>query len=266
MTTTFEQMKGMKLEWIKVKDLTVHPEVQRKFREARARRLLAEFDPDRLTPLMANREKGRLLVYEGQHRLWAISHWLNGGAAEQKVAVWIRENAAHAELAIDRLATDSQMKMTPIDRFLMEVLGNRSEALAIKAVLAKYGMSIAQTPANGVVQCVGSLQRIVSRPGGVKMLDRVIHVLSTAFGKSPDAYHRDLVAAIGLLVFKFGPKLDDTVLLRVLTTAQKGAPSIVAAGKQVAAGVGGGAVHGVILCLLRSYNKGRGKNRLSWDA
>lgn len=262
--TQFEQMKGITLQWVKVKDLTVHPKIQRKFREQRAQKLLAEFDPERLTPLMANKEGGRLLVYEGQHRLWAISHWLNGGAGEQKIAVWVRDNADHSVLAGDRLATDSQMKMTPVDRFLMEVAHDVSEAQAVRAVLAKHGLSVAQVSGNGIVQCVGAFRRIVSRPGGVKMLERVIGLLSTAFGKSPDGYHRDIVAALGLLVFKFGPKIEDAGIIRALTAGHKGAPGIVAAGKQVAAGVGGGAVHGVILCLLRNYNKGR-KVRLSWD-
>lgn len=257
-------MEGAKLQSVRIKDLQVHPRVQRKFRESRARRLLAEFDPARLTPLVVNREGGRLLVYEGQHRLWAITHWLNGGTETQELPCWVREGASDKDLAADRLATDSQMKMTPIDRFLMAVLAEEPEALAIRGVLTKYGLAVKQSAGNGVVQCVGACHRIVGRPGGVKMLERVIGLLSGAFGKTAEAYHRDLVGALGLIVFKFGAALDDDAMIRVLAKGQDGAPGWAAAGRQVAAGLGGGTQSGMITCLLRAYNKGR-KKKLAFE-
>lgn len=257
-------MGGAKLRSIKVGLLRVHPRVQRKFRLPRAKELLASFDPAFLTPLIVNYEGGVYWVHEGQHRLWAIQHYLNGGAETQEILCWVREGKKDKELAAERLAGDSQMKMTPIDRFLMAVLAEESEALAIRGVLAKYGLTVKQTAGNGVVQCVGACHRIVSRPGGVKMLDRVLGMLSKAFGKTAEAYQRDLVSALGLIAFKFGPELDDDAMVRVLAKGEDGAPGWASAGRAVASGLGGSAISGMITALLRSYNKGR-KRKLSFE-
>lgn len=260
-----EPMGGAEVLYLKIAELQVHPRVQRKFKEARARKLLNEFDPARLTPLMVVWENGQWWVYEGQHRLWAITHWLNGDLNGQVIACYAKKKVTDKELAKDRLATDSQMKMTPIDRFLMAVLAEEPETLAIKQVLAKYDLSVAQTAGVGIVQCVGSCYRIVRRPGGVKMLDRVIGLLHKAYGKSQHAYHRDLVSALSLLVYKFGARLDDSGLVKAMTAGQKDAPGLVAAGETVAHGLDDcGTITGVMVVLLRAYNKGR-KQKLSLD-
>lgn len=146
-------MEGATRQWVYIRDLKVHPDVQRKFQLSHAKKLLAEFDPARLDPLKVVRENGELLVYEGQHRLWALIQWLGGEerANGQQIEVYVRDAAPDKLLAKERLASDSQLRMVPVDRFRMLVLSEDPIAVAVASTLAQYGLVIGQGPGDNIV-------------------------------------------------------------------------------------------------------------------
>src|SRR5262245_12652603 len=58
--------------WIRCGDLQPHPLIQRKFKEHFARGIRDAFNPDKFGHPVAIPRDGHYLVWEGQHRVWAL--------------------------------------------------------------------------------------------------------------------------------------------------------------------------------------------------
>jgi hypothetical protein len=255
---TMELRYPYEIKWLPLNSITTHPTVQRKFRVARARLLLSRWDVDKMGELevVPNGTVGKYWCFEGQHRHWAVTRWLKEDGT-QLVPCRVYGKLPEKVLADFRLARDSQMRMVPVDRFLMAVIAGDAIATAVKIVLENFGLHVRPQLGDGVVQSVVACERVAGRPNGVQVLQATIKILNTAFGKAREAYNGMLVTAVANMIRRYGDGMDHKRLVAAMQTGPKGAVSIVAAGRTVARELGMNTVNSVAEILVKAYNKQR---------
>jgi hypothetical protein len=236
-----------------VRELQVHPIVQRKLDKAWARRIAAELDPDILGELSVVEENGMLLVFDGQHRLWACRTVLG---EDQKVPCRIYQGLTTEHLSRMFLGVNRAKAVSAIDKWKQAVNAKLIVETTVEGILARRKLHVTETSSTiGGVRAVEALRHVYLRDGGEATLDRVLGLLALAWQRDPDAYDGTFLRALGLIVHRVGPELDDKRLAQKL--AKTGGPSrMIGQARDYAKAAGLSVVRGMAEKILGIYNKG----------
>src|SRR5262245_19515639 len=174
--TTPMQLKfdRYQVTWLFIKELDVHPKIQRPFIPKHAQDIADNFDPDAFKPLDVVQSRARYLVFEGQHRLAAARIALG---EDQRVPCHVHEECPLEDQARIALAQRRSKAWTKIDQWAVRVIAKEEIPLKIEAVLVRHGLKVVRTIAPGVVQAVATLELIWTRYGGEVTLERVLNIL-----------------------------------------------------------------------------------------
>lgn len=249
-------INGGKPEWISLRDLEPHPELQRAFDQRRADRYVAEFNPAALGVLtVVETKQGRRWLIDGQHRRYAALQFVGGDGAQQVRCIvhTVLDDAGAAKLC--RQLNDYK-RWHSLRGFLNRIIEKDATALAIAATLDRYGLRVSVTRGEGTVQAVETMEAIYTRQRGPALLDATVRLLWNAWGNDPDAFHAQLLRGVALFLGKYGQEVDDTDLFRKL--AKSGTPlALIGRSRELKSIMGVQLPHAVSECVRRIYNKGK---------
>ncbi|WAX58538.1 Lsr2 family protein [Jatrophihabitans cynanchi] len=190
---------GTYITALPVAALFADPTYQRDLDEPRVAKMSGEYDHTLLGVLeVSERDDGRFAILDGQHR-WATVARINGEHAHVVCNV-------HAGLSIEDEAClfheidTSRRNHTWWDRWRARRGMADSTVLAIDEVLHRHQLQVNPAPADGNIRATKALETIVDDLGGLQMLDNVLIVLTSAFGRSVDAFDGGIMQGVALVL------------------------------------------------------------------
>lgn len=204
------------VEWLPLSLLETHPRVQRKFDEAWARKIAANFDPDEVGTLsvlkVLMRGKVHYWVFDGQHRKWAASESLG---ADQKVPCNVHEGLSDEECAKRAHGLNNRKSWRAIDSFVNRIRFDTT-AQDINRIIQKCGLKVSDQPAPGTVRAVVACEWLYKKCSA-EALERALRVLKGCWGSHYEALDQSMIRGMGLFLEKHGAEIDEKHLLRRLT-------------------------------------------------
>lgn len=245
---------------VKVKDLVIDLTYQRKPNDVKVAKIVNNFDPNAIGVLVCSmREDGIVAVIDGGHRVAALNA-MGLFNLDVKCLVFF-DLTIKDEAEMFTTLNDNRTKPKTQDIFKSKVIAGDSDAVRIKAVLDKIGLSISNGPANNSVRAMGTISSIYKRSGSAVLEDTLL-ALSMAFDKHSTSFSDSALIAVSKILTTFNNKIDAKRFVSSLSTfgsanfwTNKGAAISKAMGyKDVNIGM--------IVCLLNEYNKRLKSNRL----
>lgn len=168
------------LEVVNIVDgsLKIDSSYQRKLSQRLVERIASNWDPFTADPLTISRRKnGKLFIVNGQHE--AAAARLKG---ETEMLAFIWDGLSVAEEADLRLKKNNGKADTALEVFHAECAKKDPAALAIVAMLAKYGTRINESNNKHTgINCVGTIKALYAEDE--VLLDRTLNVLTEAYGE-----------------------------------------------------------------------------------
>ena len=152
------------------------------------------------------RESGGYAILDGQHRWAAV---LQAGGDDTHLVCHVHTGlSAHDEA---RLALDIDTRRAAWswwDRWKAHRSEGDSQTLAIDEILQRYQLRIDPAPREGHVRATKAVETIVADLGGYELLDRVLAILTAAFGRGIDGLDGAILQGTALVLGRYGPELD----------------------------------------------------------
>ena len=189
-------------------DLFVDPTYQRDLDTARVERMSNQYDRTLLGVLeVSAREDGRYAIIDGQHR-WAVVERVSGIA--EHLACQVHTGLSQEEEARLFLEIDTgRRNLTWWDRWRARRAKGDPSVLAIDEILKRHQLQVNPAPDDGNVRATKALATIVGDLGDLQLLDSVLLVLTSAFGRSFDAFDGGIMQGVALVLSHYdGEELD----------------------------------------------------------
>lgn len=189
---------------------------QRDLEAPRVEKMVAEFDSQLVGVLkVSERDDGRYAILDGQHR-WAAVCLAHPDAAAAHLVCEVHtglsvEDEARLYYEIDL----KRKKLSWIARWRARRGTGDPSVLAIEEVLARHGLKVDPSPHDGNIRAAKSLETIVDQLGDLQMLDNVLVVFTSAYGRAYDAYDGTIMHGVALVLANYD--LDEIDLDRLVT-------------------------------------------------
>lgn len=242
---------------LRVGDLFADPTYQRDLDTARVDRMSNEYDRTLLGVLeVSAREDGRYAIIDGQHR-WAVVERVSG--ADEHLACQVHTGLSQEEEARLFLEIDTgRRNLTWWDRWRARRGQGDPSVLAIDEVLKRHQLQVNPAPDDGHIRATKALETIVDDLGDLQLLDSVLIVLTSAFGRSFDAFDGGIMQGVALVLSHYDADELDTdrlvLQLRDIPPRQLRARAI--AGREAHRGT---VPRLCAVVIVERYNTGRGR-------
>lgn len=203
---------------LRAKDLFADPTYQRDVDLRRVRAMAAEFDPRLLGVIdVSSRDGGfRFAILDGQHRHALL---LEVSGADTPIVCQVYEGLSVDDEA--RLFHEINVRRKALnfwDRWKARRASGDERVLLIEALLANHGLRVNPAPAEGNVIATVALDTVVDEIGDHYLLDEVVTVLLSAFGRSRDAFQGSVLQGLAYVLALYPPdELDRDRLVRQLS-------------------------------------------------
>lgn len=150
------------LEWIKVKDLEVDPEVQRAALDrGKVDKIKRQFNPGALdTIAVSRRNRVTQVIIDGWHR-WTAVRELTDNEGEMLCRVFEKLSPQEESWLFLDLNYGNQPNI--LDKFRQRLRAGDAVATEVDKLTKAYGFVIQPGGGQGTLQCVGALERIYNR-------------------------------------------------------------------------------------------------------
>ena len=236
------------------------PAYQRDLDETRVAGMAAEFDQRLIGVLeVSAREDGRFAILDGQHR-WATVRRAHPNGDEAHLVCQIHTGLSVEDEARVFYEIDARPKqLSWWDRWRARRGGGDPALVAIDAVLARHDLQIHPSACDGNIRATKAVESIVADLGDLRMLDRVLVVLTSAFGRAYDAFDGAIMQGVALVLAHYD---EDEIDLDRLVTQLRDIPPRQLRGRAAALRE---AQRRTLprLCaaiIIERYNSGRGRN------
>ncbi len=242
---------------LRIGDLFADPTYQRDLDTARVERMSNEYDRTLLGVLeVSAREDGRYAIIDGQHR-WAVVERVGG--VDEYLACQVHTGLSQEEEARLFLEIDTgRRNLTWWDRWRARRGQGDPSVLAIDEVLKRHLLQVNPAPADGNIRATKALETIVDDLGDLQLLDSVLIVLTSAFGRSFDAFDGGIMQGVALVLSHYDADELDTdrlvVQLRDIAPRQLRARAIA-----VREAYRGTVPRLCAVVIVERYNTGRGR-------
>jgi len=182
--------------------LMPHPTVQRVFRADKAEKIKSRFDANALRPLLVvpAPKNGSYLVWDGQHRLWALRELF---PATKTVQCQIYTGLTEDKLAeLQELFNDGTTQWTQLERFANLMLAKEPSVMAISAMVQSFGLFVGSATTHDGIKAVSALRSIYGKTEGPTLLSETLGILHGAWGADWDAYQTPMLTGTAAFVEK----------------------------------------------------------------
>lgn len=256
-----------RIEWIPVARTELPPGAQRKYDDAWATKIAADFDPDKLgKPLIAaipgRGGQERFWIIDGQHRIAAVKKALG---EDQSVECEVIRG-----ITIDRVAEifrgrNTTRPVSALDKFMAGVTAKNEECVAINNAVTGLGLRIAGTGDPGTISAVialGKIQRLdKSMPRGA-LLRRVLSLALECWGRAPESFNGHILTGLALVLDRHRDEIEMDVFDKKLKSCPGGALGLVGRARKLKEALGRDMNNCMARAIVSFYNAGRSKNRL----
>jgi hypothetical protein len=202
---------------IRASDLFADHTYQRDVDPKRVRKMADDFDPRLLGVIdVSARMGGRYAILDGQHRHALI---IEARGADTPVVCQVYEGLTLDDEA--RLFHEINVRRKALnfwDRWKARRASGDERVQLIEAVLANHGLKVNPAPGDGNVIATAALELIVDEIGDHYLLDSVIVILLSSFGRSRDAFQGPILQALAYVLANYPPaELDRDRLVQQLS-------------------------------------------------
>jgi len=200
--------KSYKIYAVPVGRMRRAPELvtQRKFRQAHASKIAAEFDPDKFGLPVLNLRDGHFWILDGQHRIAAIKEW--GYKDEETVDCQVYEDLSDREMADMFLGRDARKAIPTYDKFFVACTAERVRECDIRRAVESNGAKIGRTKDENTIRAVGALGRVYDLANDV-VLGQVVRAIKNAYGGDYASYDRCLIEGLGLVFNRYNGRTNE---------------------------------------------------------
>jgi len=194
---------------LRVGDLFADPTYQRDLDITRVERMSTEYDRTLLGVLeVSARADGRYAIIDGQHR-WAVVQRISG--TEEHLACQVHTGLTQEDEARLFLEIDTgRRNLTWWDRWRARRGKGDPSVLAIDEVLKRHQLQVNPAPEDGNIRATKALETIVDDLGDLQLLDSVLIVLTSAFGRTFDAFDGGIMQGVALVLSHYDADELDT--------------------------------------------------------
>lgn len=173
---------------------------QRKFSNARAKKIAKEFDERIANAPKVSFRDGKYYVFDGQHTIAARKN-LNGGKNLPILCKVYFDMTPEDEALLFAQQTGVSAKLAAGAKLRAEVYGKDPDALAFKEATESVGLQIDYDQERGENQigCVATARKIYAAIGAERY-KKAMSILAQAWGGEPDSFRSENVASIGRFV------------------------------------------------------------------
>jgi len=211
--------RAARLTWVPLGLMRIPTMAQRELKAARADHIAANMDLEQIGTPTVNKRGGLFYVLDGQHRVEGYKRWIGEGWEEQQLQCWTYEGLSEEEEAETFLKLNDTIAVQAFDRFRIGLNANRPEEVEIAAIVAKAGLTISQSRAEGAIGAVGTLRRVYRREG-YAVLARALGIIRDAYGTP--GLEAPVIDGIGLLCGRYNGELDTTKAVTRLASVSGG--------------------------------------------
>lgn len=261
-STDYTGDSAFTLEWIKVKDLEVDPEVQReRLDRAKVDRIKRTFNPGALdTIAVSRRNRVTQIILDGWHR-WTAVRELTDNEGEMLCRVFEKLTPQEESWLFLDLNYGNQPSI--LDKFRQRLRAGDAVATEVDKLTKAYGFVIQAGGGQGTLQCVGALERIYNR--SIKgdfdpnLLQMTLLVVSRAWGNDRVASQAMVLDGIAHFLAEYTSLIDLDRLISKLRTYPGGSDGFLNDGQELAATRHMRVPYAIADQLTLHYNKQAGK-------
>lgn len=251
-----------RLTQVKLADIVVRPEIQRRLERNKVNRIIREFKPWALGVFHLWEDDGILYVIDAQHRTVAAQEIGTVESVDAKIYSGI--NKAEAIDLFIALNTASMPKR--IDRFLLYIEADDPAYIEISNILAEYGYTVTRATSETTTSAAEALERIYfgDRRSTVNSHPAILHltmqtIVSTwAHGYSVPG---PVLEGIGAFYHRYGSEVNQKRLIDQMV--KRGSPhNLMAQARSWKEVKGHTLPWNVARILLDYYNSGRHAQKL----
>lgn len=248
---------------VKPNDLLIDRSYQRETVDAKVNSIIRNFNAKAIGVVtLSIRENGDLYIIDGAHRVEAMKR-MNMGSFDLNAIVYFNLTVKdEAELFV--LLNDNRTKPKRSDLHKAAAASGDVDAIEIENLLRNLNLSIGNKPGDGIVRAIGTVHKVHARIGK-NNLEKVLTILSDAYGQNSSGYQADLLKAVAMILVKCN-NVDGKRLAK--TMAGLGDPNYIVskAGSASANSVPFAKVMTIALMIVDSYNSRLRANRIDRSA
>jgi hypothetical protein len=212
--------RSARLTWVALGLMRYPTMAQRdKINQGRVSMIAANMDLEQLGTPTVNKRHGQYHVLDGMHRVEAYKLWIGDGWENQQLQCWTYTDLTETEEAEVFLKLNDTLAIPAFDRFRIGLNAGRLEETEIAAVVAKVGLTIAKSQAEGAIGAVGALRRVYRREGDAA-LARSLELIRDAYGTA--GLDAKVIDGIGLLCGRYNGDLDMATAVTRLASVSGG--------------------------------------------
>lgn len=260
--------QGGSLEWVPLGLTRVNLNSQREFVQAKADKILANFDPEHFGQPVLNFKDGFYYIIDGQHRIAAMKSWCGEGWEEQQFSGWVFNGLTEAEEANAFLVRNDVSPVNAFNKFRIAVNAGRPEETQITYIVQSLGLVVGlDRNADNTVAAVGTLLKVF-RDYGPDVLARTLTVIRDAYGKA--GLEAQVVHGLARVLARYGEDFRDDEAVTRLSKAYGGVGGVLNKAVKDQKATGLSKMDCISAALVGAYNAGgrgqgmAGKNLKDW--
>jgi len=255
------------IQWLLIESLRIDPEAQRDLRQFWVKQHVPIFDADQLGYIVVSiRKDGHAYVIDGQHRV-ALLRAVGWG--DQKVACEVFSGLTQKQEASLFLSRNDRLAVRTFDKFRVRITAGEPTACDINRIVVSAGLSLAQTTSGaGRVSAVNALERIYRGAGiagakdGASVLVKTLRTIEQAWGRESSNFEGQVIEGLGLLLTRYGPKVEGNGLVGKLAKVGGGAAGLIGKARGMRDLRGGTVAYCIAGLVVERYNRGRRSGKL----
>jgi hypothetical protein len=253
-------------EWLPIVALESDPRVQRPLSETWVDKIAKNLDPDYIGIIsVSDRGEGQYVILDGQHRVAALRQlgWL-----DQRIECKVHRGLSLAAEAALFVHLNDFRRPTYFDSFLKRITARDPDAVTIDEIVRGLGLKLDKQGLDGHIQCVRTLERIYRGENfNVKsrqpiVLREVLLLAKDAWGLTKESMNGDVLHGIGLLVLRYGKKVDKAHLRSKLAPLDGGPLGLLGRARTLRSLRGGTIANCVGEVITDLYNRGKREHKL----
>lgn len=209
-----------RLTWVPIGLMRYPTMAQRdRINQGRVNGIAANMDLERIGAPTVNKRGGLFYVLDGMHRTEGYKSWIGEGWEDQQLQCWTYDGLSEEEEAETFLKLNDTLTVTAFDKFRIGLNANRPDEVAIAAIVAKCGLTISQSRAEGTIGAVSALRRVYHREGHT-VLERSLGIIRDAYGTP--GLESAVIDGMGLLCGRYNGELDTSAAVSRLASVTGG--------------------------------------------
>lgn len=251
--------QGGKLEWVPLGGTLVNPNSQREFVQAKADKILANFDPEHFGQPVLNHRDSAFYIIDGQHRIDALKRWCGEGWETQQFQGWVFENLNEAQEAEAFLVRNDAMAVNAFNKFRIAVNAGRLDENQVAYIVQSKGLVISlDKNTDNSVGAVKTLLRVFQELGP-DVLARDLEIIRDAYGKA--GLEANIILGLARVIARYGDDFRDDEAVARLSKAYGGVGGVLNKAERERKTTGLPKLDCISWALVSAYNAGgRGLN------